>query len=117
MGRPLKDIDGEQVYKLAKLGCTQEEIGEFFGCARSVITERFSTEYTRARAGWKQSIRRAQTIRAIKDRSDTMLLHLGKCYLGQESTTEPITKAEVIAKAQARANDRKRDRKPDGPSS
>lgn len=84
MARPLKEIDGEQVYKLAKLGCTQEEIADFFGCARSVITVRFATEYTRARSGWKQSLRRAQTIRAIKDRSDNMLIHLGKSYLGQD---------------------------------
>jgi len=45
MGRPAKDINPEMVRKLAKLGCTQEEIGEFVGCARSVISERFGSDF------------------------------------------------------------------------
>ncbi len=83
MGRPLKEIDAEQVFKLAQLGCTQEEIGDFFGVSQQCISERFQVEYTRARSHWKQSLRRAQTRRAIRDGSDSMLIHLGKTYLGQ----------------------------------
>jgi hypothetical protein len=83
MGRPLKPIDAEQVYRLARLGCTQQEIADFFGCHPDTIRDRFSTELARARAAWKMSIRRAQTVRAIRDRSDTMLIHLGKTELGQ----------------------------------
>jgi len=45
MGRPLKPIDGDQVRKLAKLGLNQQDIGEFFGCVHSVISERFRQEY------------------------------------------------------------------------
>jgi len=41
MGRPPKDIDAEMVRKLAKIGCTQKDIAEFFHCAHSVISERF----------------------------------------------------------------------------
>jgi hypothetical protein len=37
----------------------------------------------RARAHAKMSIRRAQYVRAIRDKSDKMLIFLGKCYLGQ----------------------------------
>lgn len=83
MGRPLKDIDGEQVFKLAKLGLTQGEIAEVFGCDQSVISRRFASEFSSARGLWKMSIRRAQTRRAVKDGSDAMLIHLGKSYLGQ----------------------------------
>jgi hypothetical protein len=96
VGRPLKDIDAEQVYKLARLGCTQKEIADFFNCHPDTIRDRFSSELTCARADWKISMRRAQTLRAVKDRSDSMLIHLGKCYLGQndknpseESTDQP----------------------------
>ena len=117
VGRPLKDIDAEQVYKLARMGCTQQEIAEFFGCTQSVISDRFSMDYLRARGDWKQSLRRAQTIRAVKDRSDSMLIHLGKVYLGQADVTEVVTREDVIQKAQARALERKRQRESGGDSS
>ena len=83
MARPLKPIDGEQVFKLAKLGCTQAEIAEIFECDQSTISKRFSSEFASARGLWKLSIRRAQTRRAVKDGSDSMLIHLGKAVLGQ----------------------------------
>ena len=82
MGRPLKEIDGDEVFKLAKLGCTQEEIGEFFGCARSVISQRFRQEFDLGSAASKTSIRRWQMKRAHAG-SDSMLIHLGKNMLGQ----------------------------------
>lgn len=88
MGRQPKEIDAEQVYKLARLGCTLDEIADFFQCHRHTIRDRFSPEIARARAGWKMSLRRAQTHRAIKERSDTMLIHLGKTYLGQGGSSE-----------------------------
>jgi AraC-like DNA-binding protein len=83
MGRPRKPIDAEQVYKLARIGCTQAEIADVLGCSQAVISERFRSEFATARADWKTSLRRAQTIRAIRDRSDNMLIHLGKAHLGQ----------------------------------
>ena len=97
MGRPLKPIDGEQVYKLAKLGCTQEEIADFFSCHPDTIRDRFSSEMRCARADWKISLRRAQTIRAIKDRSDTMLKHLGASYLDQTERMDIVTDGKPIA--------------------
>ena len=94
MSRPLKEISGEQVYRLASYGLTQEEIGEVFGCSHSVISERFRQEYTSARGSWKMSLRRAQTRRAIKDGSDAMLIHLGKTYLGQTDRLDITSKGE-----------------------
>jgi hypothetical protein len=44
------------------------------------------------------SLRRAQTVRAIKDRSDSMLIHLGKTYLGQvERPSKPPVDIEQAA--------------------
>jgi AraC-like DNA-binding protein len=83
MGRPLKPIDAEQVEKLAKLGCTVDEIADFFGCSKVTVYARFSEQLTRGRASEKMSIRRARTIRAIKDRSDAMLIYLSKVRLGE----------------------------------
>lgn len=82
MGRPLKPIDAEQVYKLARLGCTQDEIGDYFGCVRSVISDRFRPEFELGRAASKMSLRRWQMKRAQAG-SDAMLIHLGKHHLGQ----------------------------------
>lgn len=84
-GRPRLPIDAEGVFKLAKLGCTNIEIADFFGCSEKTIRNNFSGELKSGRAVWKKSLRRAQTIRAIRDRSDAMLIHLGKHYLGQDS--------------------------------
>ncbi len=82
MARPLAEVDADVVFKLAKIGCTQEEIGEFFGCDGSTISRRFSKEFYLGRAACKTSLRRWQMKRAHAG-SDPMLIHLGKVYLGQ----------------------------------
>lgn len=82
-GRPEKEIDPQQVYKLAKIGCTLNEIGDIVGCSDTTLSRRFRDVYTHARAEFKSSLRRAQYVRAVRDKSDTMLVHLGKNYLGQ----------------------------------
>ena len=82
MGRPAKDIDAELVRKLAKIGCTQDEIADFFGVTQSVISERFRSDFHLGCAESKISLRRMQFKRAMQG-SDRMLIHLGKVYLGQ----------------------------------
>jgi hypothetical protein len=87
MGRPLKDINADEVFDLASKGCTQEEIAGHFGCARSVISERFRHDYELGSAASKTSIRSMQFARARKG-SDAMLIHLGKVYLGQSDKVD-----------------------------
>ncbi len=82
MARPLKQIDAEQVFKLAQLGCTLAEIGEFFGCSDQTISNRFLADYELGKASQKTSIRRWQ-MKKGKAGCSTMLIHLGKTYLGQ----------------------------------
>ena len=96
MARPLKPIDAEQVFKLAQFGCTQKQIAEFFGCHPDTIRDRFSSELSRARAAWEMGLLRAQTVRAIRDRSDTMLIHLGKTYLGQTDRLDVTSNGKPI---------------------
>jgi len=45
MARPRKNIDPEQVRKLAGLGLTQKDIASFGGCSQSLISLRFSSSY------------------------------------------------------------------------
>lgn len=83
MGRPPKELNAEQVFKLARIGCTLDEIGDILGCSGQTVSRRFGEELARARGDFKSSLRRAQYMRAVKDRSDSMLIHLGKHWLKQ----------------------------------
>jgi AraC-like DNA-binding protein len=88
VGRRRKAIDPERVLKLGRLGCTNEEIADILGCSHDTLERRFACELSRARATRKMRLRRAQTYRAERDRSDTMLIHLGKHELGQNDAQE-----------------------------
>jgi hypothetical protein len=95
VGRPLADIDSEGVRKLAALGCTVEEIGNFYGVDRRTVSGRFQREIELGRSQGNISLRRLQYKRA-KAGSDAILIHLGKHQLGQndknpstESTDQP----------------------------
>ncbi|HSN01984.1 MAG TPA: hypothetical protein VLS91_00720 [Acidimicrobiales bacterium] len=89
-GRPRKELDAEQVYKLARLGCTNDEIGDFFGVSGETVRRNYVDALTQGRADHKISLRRWQTKRAQAG-SDTMLIHLGKQYLGQSEKVEAKT--------------------------
>jgi transcriptional regulator with XRE-family HTH domain len=90
MARPQKPIDADQVYRLAKIGCTQHDIAEFFGVDQSTISRRFASEFAQGRAAMRVSLHRLQYKRAVAG-SDRMLIHLGQTELGQAAPS----KAEV----------------------
>jgi hypothetical protein len=112
MGRPAKDIDPELVRKLAKLGCNQDEIADFFGVTQSVISERFRSDFHLGSAESKISLRRAQWRSAMKG-SDRMLIHLGKVYLGQTDRLDVTTKGKPAVVYIEKANN-ERDAELDG---
>ena len=95
MGRPLKEIDAEEVYKLAQLGCTQEEIGRFCGCSHTTIQNRFLQEYELGRASQVISVRRWQ-MKKGKSGCTAMLIHLGKNVLGQTDRIDTTSKGEQV---------------------
>lgn len=96
MARPLKPIDAEQVFKLAKLGCTQEEIGEYFGCDQATISRRFSSEFKLGATECKTSIRRWQMKKGHAG-CTTMLIHLGKTYLGQTDRVDVTSNGQPVS--------------------
>lgn len=102
MARPLKVVNEEEVYKLARLGCTTEEIGDFLGVSHDTISRRFANEMSLGLSERKISLRRYQW-KSAKSGSVPMLIHLGKQYLGQsdkhEFNTREIPDAELIARA------------------
>jgi len=84
MARPRFKIDFELVEKLALMQCTQEEIAEVLGCSVDTLqrSARFNQLYHKGMAKGRASLRRQQWA-ALENGNATMLIWLGKQYLGQ----------------------------------
>ncbi len=94
MARPKKyNIDTEQVEKLAGLGCTNTEIGSFFGCSPDLIEKSYSEYLVKGREKGKIRLRQLQ-MRAAEKGNVAMLIWLGKQMLGQTDKQE-ITTTEL----------------------
>ena len=88
-GRPPFEIDYEAVEKLANLQCTQEEIASYLGCSVDTLTrnEKFCGIYKAGLDRGRMSLRRHQW-KALEEGNTTMLVWLGKQYLGQRDKNE-----------------------------
>ena len=96
MSRPKKyKIDTEQVKKLATLGCTNKEIGDFFGCSADLIEKSYSEYLTKGRAEMKMRLRQLQWKSAEKG-NVTMQIFLGKNLLGQQDRIEEYQLEEPL---------------------
>src|SRR6187402_3411531 len=82
MARPKADIDGAEVQRLAFEGAFNTEIAEFFGVNRDTIADRFSAQLAKGRLERKMRLRKHQ-FKAAERGNPTMLIWLGKQYLGQ----------------------------------
>lgn len=87
MGRPLADIDEEEVAKLALSGAKNAEIAAYFGVDENTITSRFSKILTKKRSIRRMKLRAAQTDKAMGG-DTTMLIWLGKNDLDQTDKVE-----------------------------
>lgn len=100
-GRPLIEIDKTQFENLCFMQCTLEEIAGFFRVNEKTImrwckreyNDSFGNVYKRASAGGKTSLRREQW-KAAKKGNITMLIWLGKQWLGQTERIEQ--KSETV---------------------
>lgn len=105
MARPKIEIDGDFVFKLASLGCTTEEIADYFECSRDTIERRFMSDLVQGRSEMKMTLRQCQ-LDAAKKGNAALLIWLGKQMLGQvERTQIDISKIDdetFIAEAQRR---------------
>lgn len=88
-GRPKKEIDYVTVEKLASIQCTQEEISNFLGISTRTLQkdEEFLRIYKKGLDNGKMSLRRWQYKKA-QDGNVSMLIWLGKQYLGQTDKVE-----------------------------
>lgn len=88
-GRPKIPIDYATVEKLAGIMCTQEEIAAYFEIDVSTLKRdaKFCTTYKNAMEKGKMSFRRQQ-YKAAEAGNTTMLIWLGKQYLGQRDRND-----------------------------
>jgi hypothetical protein len=90
MGRPKIAIDYDLFDKLCSIQCTQEEIASIMNVSVDTLERRcrrekkqtFAEYYDKKRAGGKMSLRRKQ-YEIAQSGNVTMLIWLGKQYLGQ----------------------------------
>lgn len=83
-GRPKKVIDMKLVAGLAHVHCTILEIAAILGISDRTLRNHpeFLPTYEKAREGGKMSLRRQQ-FKAAENGNTTMLIWLGKQFLGQ----------------------------------
>ena len=82
VGRDKKVIPPEEVYKLAQIGCKDNEIASWFDVDDNTLRYHFQRELTKGREALKQSLRKAQLHAALNGNA-VMLIWLGKNILGQ----------------------------------
>ena len=88
-------VPPEEVEKLAKLGCSLEEMSDWFGVPVNTIKYNFSSQIAKGRAETKQALRRAQIKLALQGNA-TMLIWLGKNMLGQSETGNSVGENEPL---------------------
>jgi hypothetical protein len=90
-GATQRVIPPDEVYKLAEIGCTDREIAEWFIIKEDTLRYNFAEYLTKGRAGMKRRLRAVQLKTALEGNA-TLLIWLGKNYLGQ--TDSPINSDE-----------------------
>ena len=91
-GIPKEVLDAARptVIKLSQLGCSDKEIGSIVGFSDKTLERRFRDELDEGRGNLRASLRKAQIASAIQDKNPTMLIWLGKCYLGQKEPKHSV---------------------------
>ena len=90
-GRPPKVIDYNLVERLAQIQCTQEEISNVLDVSTRTLQrdKEFCRIYKKGLESGKMSLRRFQWEEAKKGNT-TMLVWLGKQYLGQKEPKDEV---------------------------
>jgi len=89
MPRHAVDLDLEQLEKLAAMQCTQADVAAWFGVSQQTISRKLRQR--KYREVWERGLGRGRVSlrsRQWKKDSDTMLIWLGKQYLGQRDQPE-----------------------------
>jgi len=92
MARPKKQLDYELIEKLSMIQCTQVEIASCLNVDVKTLQrdERFGVIYKNGQEQGKMSLRRYQ-FECAKKGNSSMLIWLGKQYLGQKDSIDVST--------------------------
>lgn len=108
MARPKIQLDYDLIKRLSLIQCTQKEIASVLGVSVDTLQrdEEFCGIYKKGQEEGKMSLRRLQW-KAAQSGNVTMLIWLGKQYLGQTdkqeiSTQEPV---QIIIKQAGKVDD------------
>ena len=93
MGRPVKEIDEDLLYKLAQIHCTMKEMVDIIGVSEETLTRRYAGLIDTGKADGKMRLRRKQ-IEVAMSGNPALLIFLGKSMLGQSET--PVAEADKI---------------------
>lgn len=94
-GATKKVIPPEDIWKLASIGCNNQEIADWFGIDKSTLEYNFNGYMTKARIDLKKRLRMKQ-IEVALGGHPTMLIWLGKQYLGQSESPISGDTAKVL---------------------
>ena len=100
VGRPRFEFDLQQVQALATIQCTDDELGAVLGCSTDTIGRRkqedpdFAEALKRGKEQGKVSLRRLQW-KAAQNGNITMLIWLGKQFLGQRDRLQQESSVRV----------------------
>ncbi len=89
-GRPTKEIDEEQLYKLATYHCTVDEMASFFNVHKRTLERNYAAVIDAGRNSGKMSLRKKRWELAL-DGNIALIIFLSKVVLG-ESDKEPEQK-------------------------
>ena len=87
MARPRKQLDAEQIEKMAMIGNPVTAIATILGCSTKTLHRRFGPVIKKGQERGNNSLRLMQYQKAL-DGNITMLIWLGKQRLGQSDRTE-----------------------------
>ena len=93
VGRPVKEIDEDLLYKLAQIHCTMKEMVDIIGVSEDTLKRRYAGIIDKGKAEGKMRLRRKQ-IEVAMSGNPAMLIFLGKCLLAQSEN--PVAEADKI---------------------
>jgi len=103
------DENRDKVIKLAEFGCTDREIAAIVDVTEDMLKRYMRKEIDCGRDKMRGGIRKAQLRAAIEDKNPTMLIWMGKCYLGQREPKKELEHSGdlTIEKVMFNSNDKK----------
>lgn len=99
MARPKIEINPYSIEQMAEQGMKVTEMAALLNVSTDTIHRNFAAELLKGKSALKQTLRMSQIYSATKEGNPTMLIWLGKQYLGQNDKTIDEYLLEAISNA------------------